>query len=316
MSKTKKIEELIPLLLKQISNGNGVSTVEVAKKYKVSPDIVKKRLREVRDKFYKDCFGYDGSTRKWTVKSGQIGFLQQEFLEPEEAVVLTAMSRTNDRLGTGLIATHNKIVDNYTKRAKSYIFKQQKAEDITVDMEKIFALLKHAINDRNIVQIEYGSKKREIFPYRIVYIEYYWYLVAAENGKVKSFRLSLVKSPKILDESYEYDFKNVETRLNLAMNAYIDYHEPFKIISVLVNERLVNHIEIASYFDAWKKVDYKTTIHGKNYQRFEVTTTNPNYDDIAPTIMKYMPNIIVEEPQELIDKIEENIQSYRSQYTL
>ena len=314
-----KIEELIPNLLREISQGRGVSVAEVAKKHSVSADGVKKRLREVRDKFYKECFDYDGSTRKWVVKPTQMGFLHRELLEPEEAVVLTALERTSDRLGDSLIKTHQQIVKNYTKRTKSFIFKQHKAEEINEDMEQSFALLKHAINEKKIVELDYPSKglmkTREVYPYRVVYIEYYWYLICAESDKVKSFRLSLIKSPSILDEQYKYDFDKVGVRLQLAMNAYVDYQEPFKTISVLVWDKIVNHIELASYFDAWKKLEYKTTIDGREYQRFEVTTTNPDFDDITPTIMKYIPNIIVEEPQELIDKIGGNILRYQGYYS-
>jgi len=313
MSK-QKIEELIPNLIRQISQGKGVSVAEVAKKHKVSADGVKKRLREVRDEFYKNAFGYDGSTRKWVVKSGQLGFLQRELLEPEEAVVLTAISRTKDRLGKGLITTHEKIVNNYTKRAKSYIFKQHKAEEITEDMEQIFALLQHAINNKNVVELEYNDKIREVYPYRVVYIEYYWYLICAENNKIKSFRISLIKELDILIDTYEYDFSTVDERLQLAMNAYVDYQEPYKHISVFVWEKIVNHVDIAAYFNAWKKLDETTTINGKQFQKFEVVTTNPNFDDITPTILKYMPNIVVDEPQELIEKIAEIVNQYQSIY--
>ncbi len=310
----QKIEELVPSLIRQISNGKGVSVVEVAKKHKVSADGVKKRLREVRDKFYKEHFDYDSSTRKWVVKNGHLGFLQKEILEPEEAVVLTAIYRNKSSLGKELIPTHEKIVDSYTKRAKSYIFKQHISEEITEDIEKNFALLKHAINNKRVVELEYNGKIREVYPYRIVYIEYYWYLICAEDNKIKSFRVSLIKELDILIDTYEYDFSNVDERLQLAMNAFVDYQEPYKYISVFVWENIVNHVDIASYFDAWKKLNETTTINGKQFQKFEVVTTNPNFDDITPTILKYLPNIIVDEPQELIEKIAEIVNEYQEIY--
>ena len=315
----QKIEELIPSLIRQISNGEGISVAEVAKRYKVSADGVKKRLREVRDTFYKNAFGYDGSTKKWVVKSGQLGFLQRELLEPEEAVVLTAMSRTKDRLGKGLVATHEKIVNNYTKRAKSYIFKQHKAEEITEDMEQTFALLKYAINNKNIIQLDYPSKgmlkTRRVFPYRIVYIEYYWYLICYEDGeKIKSFRLSLIKSASILNKVYKYDFENVDLRLKLAMNAFVDYKASIQTVEILVNDFRTNHIELASFFAAWKKTDYIIEINGIQYRRFEVKITNPEYKDIIPTILKYMPEMLVESPEALKEAIQMRVESYLQQY--
>ena len=310
----KKIEELIPNLIRQISNGNGISVAEIANIYNVSADGVKKRLREVRDEFYKDCFAYDGSTKKWVVKNGQQCFLQRELLEPEEAVVLTAMNRTKDRLGKGLISTHEKIVENYTKRTKSYIFKQHKAEEIDMDMEQTFALLKHAINDNSVVELSYKAKVRKVFPYRIVYIEYYWYLICAENDRIKSFRLSQIKSPQILDKIHNYNFDDVNFRLELAMNAFVDFKEPITLVEILVDEVRINHIELASFFTAWRKTDYTTTINGIKYRRFEVKITNPDYSDIIPTILKYMPEMIVDEPQELIRKIDKILQNYQAVY--
>ena len=312
----KKIEELIPALIQQISNGNGISVKEIAKTHKVSADGVKKRLREVRDKFYKDCFDYDGSTRKWVVKSGQLGFLQRELLEPEEAVVLTALERTKGRLGKSLIQTHEKIVENYTKRTKSYIFKQHKAEEIDDDMEQTFALLKHAINDNSVVRLDYKEKTRDIYPYRIVYIEYYWYLICAEDDKIKSFRLSQIQAPQILKETHKCNFNDVNLRLDLAMNAFVDFKEPIQTVEILVDEVRTNHIEIASFFKAWKKTDYTTIINNVKYRRFEVKITNPKYADIIPTILKYMPEMLVESPDELKETVEEKVQAYLKQYKL
>ena len=318
---TEKIEELIPSLIKQISDGRGISVKEIAKTHKVSPDGVKKRLREVRDKFYINCFDYDGSTRKWVVKNGHLGFLQKKILEPEEAVVLTAIDRNKSSLGKKLIPTHEKIVIDYTKRAKSHLFKQHISEEMTEVMDKNFTLLKHAIKTKNIVELDYPSKKdgyitREVYPYLVVYIEYYWYLICSEDNKIKSFRLSLIKNPDILIDKYKYDFSSVDERLSLAMNAYIDYKEPYKYIYVYVAQERVNHVEVASYFEAWKNLGQTKVIHGKTYQKFEVKTTNPRYDDITPTILKYMPEMIVDEPQELIEKIDKILQSYQTIYKL
>jgi len=321
MAKNKKIEELIPDLLRQISQGIGISVNEVAGIHNLSADGIKKKLRDVRDNFYKDCFDYDGSTRKWVVLPHQIGFLHRELLEPEETVVLTALNRTSDRLGKGLVDAHKKIVENYTKRTKSYTFKQHISENITEDMEQIFALLKHAINKKNIVELNYPSKdkikRRRIFPYRVVYIEYYWYLICyEENEKIKSFRLSLISSPKILDKIYTYNFTKVDMRLDLAMNAYIDYQEPFKTIEILVHNKIVAHVDLASYFSSWQSTNEITMIHDITYIKFNVKATNPQYDDIIPTILKYMPYMIIESDDELKKKINKRIGEYLNVYKI
>ena len=313
----RKIEEILPQILKDLSNGIAISTVKIEKKHGFSASGVRNHLRTLEQRFYKNCFKYDGSTKKWVTTDR--GFLTRELLEPEEVIVLNGIYRNKDRLGISLSKTHEKMVESYLKRTKSYIFKQHKAEDVTEDMEQVFAMLKRAISAKNVVELDYPSKgalkTRRVFPYKIVYIEYYWYLICyEENDKIKSFRLSLIRSPRMLDEVYKYDFENVNLRLKLAMNAYVDFEEPINTVEILVANHLVNHIEIASYFMAWRKTEYVTEINKVKYRRFEVNTTNPNYNDIIPTILKYMPHMLVESHGELKEAIDERMRIYQDSY--
>lgn len=313
----KKVEEILPKILRDLSNGIAISTVAIEKKYGFSASGVRNHLRTLEQKFYKGCFKYDGSTKKWVTTDR--GFLTRGLLEPEEVIVLNGIHRNKDRLGGSLSKTHENMVESYLKRTKSYIFKQHIAEDVTEDMEQVFAMLKRAISAKSIVELDYPSKgtlkTRRVFPYKIVYIEYYWYLICyEENDKIKSFRLSLLQSPCILDEVYKYDFANVNLRLKLAMNAYVDFEEPINTVDILVANHLVNHIEIASFFTAWRKTEYITEINQVKYRRFEVNITNPNYNDIIPTVLKYMPQMLVESPDKLKEAIDERIRTYQDNY--
>ena len=102
---------------------------------------------------------------------------------------------------------------------------------------------------------------------------------------------------------------------NMAMNAFVDYQAPVKIVELFVSSKICDHIEKASFFSAWKKLNQKITINSIEYIKFEVKTTNPDFDDIVPTILKYMPNIIIEEPIELKEKIDSIINLYKNSYT-
>ena len=144
-----KIEEILPQLLRDLSNGIAVSTIEVENKYGFSASGVRSHLRTLKEHFYKGCFKYDGSTKKWVTT--EIGFLNRELLEPEEVVVLNGIYRNKNRLGDSLVETHEKLVKSYLKRTKSYVFKQHIAEELTDDMEQTFALLKHAVNTKSVI---------------------------------------------------------------------------------------------------------------------------------------------------------------------
>ncbi len=289
------------------------------KKYGFSASGVRNHLRTLEARFYKNCFKYDGSTKKWVTTDR--GFLTRELLEPEEVIVLNGIYRNKDRLGSSLSKTHVKMIEDYLKRTKSYVYKQHTAEEMAKDMEEVFAMLKSAINQKNIVEIEYLSKGnisiRRVFPYQVVYIEYYWYLICYEESKkIKSFRLSMIQSSKILDEIYNYDFKPVDLRLKLAMNAYVDFEEPIDTVEILVANFLFTHIKKASYFTAWNPMEYTIEVKGIKYRRFEVTITNPKYDDIIPTILKYMPHMLVESSDELKEAIDKRIKNYVNQYKI
>ena len=310
-----KLEEILPKILKHLSSGIGVSSIAVAETHSISASGVRARVREIKKRFYPKSIKYDGSTKKWV--AAEASFLNKSLLKPEEVVILNAILRNKNKLGKSLAPWHEKMVESYVKRAHSYIYKQHIAENITASMQQTFAVLQNAIDDKKKVQLSYSSKIRIIYPYKIVYIEYYWYLICYEESdknKVVTYRLSKINDPHILDETYYYDFLQVDQRLQLAMNAYIDFQEPIQKAIVLVSAVITEHVELASFFNSWKKLDCIKAINNVQYTRFEVKFTNPQYNDIIPTILKYMPNIIVEEPEKLKEKIDVIITSYMSNY--
>ena len=312
-----KVYEILPKILKNISNGIGVSVKDMTTKYGVSESNLRKHLSGIEKSFYKNQYKYDASTKKWIAIN--IGFLNHELLDVEEVIVLYSILNNKKHLGQTLINSHEKVVDNYIKRTKSYIFKQHVAENLTPQMEQTFALLKKAINNNKIVEISYPKNKnttrRKVYPYRFVFIEYYWYLICfEENKKIKSFRLSLIESPSMLEETFDYDFGHVEQRLKIAMNAYADFQSEIEHINILVAKNLVNHVELAAFFSAWKKTGVQKKRNGIDFTRFEVQTTNPDYKDIIPTLLKYMPYMIVEDNEVLKDKIDNILKEYSSFY--
>lgn len=318
----KKIEELLPKILRDLSNGIAVSTVEIEKIHGLSASGVRSHLRTLEQKFYKGCFKYDGSTKKWVTT--EPNFLNKILLKPEEVVVLNAMLRTKDRLGDSLVKWQENMVNNYVKRTSSFIFKQHISEEITEDMEQIFAQIHSAIDERKKLRFKlYGDYHYVVLPYKIINLEYYWYLLCFEEScekegantqKIKSFTISKLRFLEILNEEFKHDFSDLEEKLEHAMNAFFSPDKPTITIELLVTESFTNYVERASFFSAWKKTTYTTVIKDIEYIRYEVKVTNPDFKEIIPTILKYLPNILAEEPIELKEKIEELINGYQGLY--
>ena len=313
-----KAEELLPKLLKDLSNGVAISIKEVAENHEISNDSIKVPLRSIRDNFYPKSFKYDGSSRKWVVE--ELGFLQKTLLKPEEAVVLNAILRNKSSQGKSLTSWNEKIVENYIKRTSSFIFKQHIAEEITEDMEQLFAQVHSAIDDKKEITFNFHKEQRTVYPYKIIYVEYYWYLLGYEKNreqtgkdtnKLKSYSITKIRRLEVGKEAFVYDFGDIENKLEHIMNAYFNLDTPAITVELLIEESFSKYIDRASFFSGWKKINYVETISEKQYIRYEVKTTDEEYRDIIPTVLQYMPNILVETPNELKEKLSNMIGCYQ-----
>ena len=316
----------MPKLLEQLSEGHGVSSPEIQKIHKFTARSVSGHLRSLQDNMYEDYIRYDGSTKRWI--TNEVGFLHKELLDTEEIVVLNSMIRNQNKLGESLASTHTKIVKNYIALVKKDAYQRQTSETLTAEMEKTFALLKRAIKWNRVVTFEYTTDKgatssRRVYPYRVYFIEYYWFLVAFEEGKkIKTFHLSSIHSAKMEEDKFDYDFELVQKRLDIAMNAYIDFDEPEQVVEILVEEATAKHVLQTSFFNAWNyqkdkypiEIEYKGKKETRDFLLFHVSVTNADYDDIIPTILKNMPWMLVQEPRDLKEKIDDILESYKKAY--
>lgn len=314
----KKIEELLPNIIKRISRGEAVSTVDIEKNHKISASSVRAHLSSLEKNFYKNFYKYDGSSKKWVAK--EIGFLDKIILKPEEVVVLNAIKRNGQKAKGKLSNWYSDIVENYTKRASSFIFKQHNEESISEDMEQIFAQLHTAIDKKIKISLSYNKFKRIFYPYKVVKLEHYWYLLGYEESNEKGSLSEIVKTYKIIDikylellkEKYKYDFHTIEQKLEHAINAYFSPSNPMDSVYLLVRESFSEYIDRAKLYSGWRKTEYTTTIQKINYIRYDVSITQPEFKEIIPTILQNMPNILVEDNQGLQTAVDNILKEYQA----
>jgi predicted DNA-binding transcriptional regulator YafY len=324
-----KPEEIIPEVIKRLSKGESLSTKEIADEYGVIPSSFNDKFRPIREEFYEHFIAYDKSSGKW-IRIEPL-FLEKMLLTPEETVVLTALIRNTSMCGTALSSTVKEIVENYVKRTKSSVFKQDILEKINDDLEIVFAQLKYAIEERKKIKFTYNKQTIIFYPYKVINLEYYWYILGYEeyseywmemkkkpenSHMIKTFTINKIRSLEVIDETYKFDFSKTETELKHAMNAFFSVDGESEIIELLVIEWLEEYIERAPYFSGWKKTGEVITI--KNDKRdendvflvYEIKSTNKYYQDVIPTILKYMPNIRIKDNQNLIEKIFDGVKVF------
>ncbi len=317
-----KPEEIIPEVIKRLSKGEALSTKEIAKEYGIVPTSFNDKFRPIREEFYEHFIEYDKSSGKWTRLEPL--FLEKMLLTPEETVVLTALRRNTSMCGTALSGTIEEMVKNYVKRTKSSVFKQDILEKIDDDLEIVFAQLKYTIEERKKIRFTYSEQTIIFYPYKVINLEYYWYILGYEEysqywmeikkkpektHRVKTFTINKIRNLEVMDETYKFDFRKTEAELKHAMNAFFSVDNESEIIELLVIDWLEEYIERAPYFSGWKKTGERVSVKNDKKDKddvflvYEIKSTNKYYQDIIPTILKYMPNIRIKDNQNLIEKI-------------
>lgn len=332
----KKAMEIVPDLIRKISNGEGISINdnEFVKRGDIGTSTLRAHLSSVQKKFYSNDFKFDKSTNKWVVKEGRLGFLNEMLLKPDEAVVLTYMSQNDTMCGDGLARRINLMINAYKKRTSLAVYKTNILEPIDDNMEKKFALIQKAITRKKKISFMHKGYGPWIFyPYKIVNIEYYWYLIGISEidlakDQIKYFTIYHINDIKLLDDEYNYNFSKMRTeRIDDAMNAYYHPDQEKKYVDLLVINWMVEFIERASYFSGWKPTGEKVHVPKKDangnvmkdiheneivhtYYVYTVVSTHENYLDIIPILQKYIPYILIKEDTALLEAIRSNLDAY------
>jgi len=315
----KKIEELLPDLLRSISRGVAISSIDIEHKHGISSSSVRAHLRDLRDNFYKPYYKYDGSSKRWVAT--EIGFVDKMLLKPEEAVILNSILRNKNKLGANLIPWHEKLVNHYVKRASSFIFKQNNTEEIDEDMEQAFALIHNAIDLKQKLKLKYSGYYRIVYPYKIINIEYYWYLLGYEENSenpnsetsiMKSYTMSKLRDISIIDEKFHYDFGDLDKKMKHVLNAFFVPKNPLIPVVLLVKKDFADYIDRSPFFSGWQSTNIQETIKEQTYIKYTTGVTEPEFREIIPTILKYIPNILVEEPIELQKIIANRLIEYQN----
>jgi len=318
----KKIEEAFPEIIKQISNSNPMSTDEIKEKHGGSSSSISLHMKALREQFYSDYIIPDKSTGKWVAT--ETSFLEKMLIKPEEAVILTAMMRNKSTYGESLEPWVEKIVKNYVKRTKASVFKQNVLEKIDEDMEKLFAQIKYAIEQNKKVKFTYKNFDcyHKFYPYKIINLEYYWYLLGyeesheCEKGKsqiIKTFIMAKIHDFEILNEPFEYDFTQTEKQLIHTMNAFFQPDKEALIVELLVEKWLDDYIVRAPYFSGWKNTEMIQELDDIKYYIYEIKSTDhPYYRDIIPAILRYMPHIRVKDNETLVNAIFKHLENFAS----
>lgn len=330
-----KTDEIIVDILERMSSGSPTPIGMYAKPNSNSNrETIIKHIKEVRDLFNADIV-YDSQSKMW--KAGRLNFLDDSPLSAQEAVVLAGIKRNAFHYGNTLDKTVIEIADFFQEWKHAGMFQNSAVEDFKKFMLKI-KLIDTAESRGQYVKIAYrkptGVEERTVIPLRIANMEYYWYLIAIEKGKInpddiRKYALHNIDNIELDEQVYnpkfQQDIRELVKDIHLGMNAFFKPYSEIKTVTLMIPESFIHFLERSPYFLLWEikknepAVVIKTNFEegqpeqNTHYRKVVAPSTDSEYRDIIPSIQKYMPLFIVPdlpENKELILHLRKGSESY------
>jgi len=183
-----------------------------------------------------------------------------------------------------------------------YHFQEQPLE--TDFISSLHSSFEAAIKNRRNVSFLYKDKSRTVSPYLMVYSHGSWYLAAISEGVLKTFSLARIKFVCVQKEHFEYDISVVE-KIKEQDTIWFG-HSTF-------NVTLEVSREIAFYFERKALFPSQKIIEKRPDGSLVIATSVWSYNQIAPVIQYWIPNIRVISPCELNTYIRKNLTSWIDQ---
>ena len=300
--------KLLIHMMQTLLNGNSFSVKALSKKYEIPERTIRNKITNNIQPLYPDIIYFDHTTAKWSTKED---LREKTILSAKELISLQMMKNYVSNFSDEIVQDANKLLNKFQQGIfTKEIVRKTRKEKLDKEHQEIMTLLLNAIRQKKMVSCNYNNKPRIIEPLKVVTLEGYWYLylfnIVQKTGEKESkkFHLKTIKNVTILDECFEYPKISFFKKFNTSINAYFDLSKEHTTVELLL------HKDIVKYF---KRIPLSSTqwideIIVNDYQTCRIDVTR--IEEILPTIQQYLPKIKVLYPQELNDKILENIQNY------
>lgn len=183
-----------------------------------------------------------------------------------------------------------------------YHFQEQPLEaDFISSLHSTFET---AIKNRRSISFLYKDKSRTVSPYLMVYSHGSWYLAAVSEGVLKTFSLARIKFVSVQKEHFDYDPSVVD---KIKEQDTIWFGQPIFNVTLEVSQ------DIAFYFERKALLPKQKIIEKRLDGSLVISSSAWSYNQIAPIVQYWIPNIRVISPSELDTYIRENLTSWIAQ---
>lgn len=232
--------------------------------------------------------------------------LQKLQISAKEAAMLALLSNIAGSLGGSFQETYvslrNRILQN--EQENPFYIKLPKGQAFLDDRQT--KLLERAIKKQEKLTIVYENSKlsgRDISPLKIAWFDGFWYLLAlGKDELILKLRLDKIKALTPTGTYFKRP-KKVEKLLEEGVSVWFSSRRD-KCVKMAISADVAPYFEQKEYFPK-QKVLKKSAEDGLVVECF-----TGKYEEIMPTILAWIPHIVVQEPRELKDLVAERIKAY------
>ena len=301
MSRKSLYLQRVPVLLKQLLDGQAINTTKFAELFEVDRKTIWRDITNVIQPIFPDSIKYDRSTKTWVATEDlQI----KKFFNIEELVVIGQLLQLSKETNQVLYKATIDLFEVLHTKSSHAIYKQPSIEDIDNKKEQ-FLKLQRAIELREKVTFNIKGKERTVHPLKIINFEVYWYLIAfsEHHNEIRTFYFKDIVNLYVLDIKFEKKEYRYLDRLDYAINAF---YNPNKSMDVILQLDKIAYGVLKR-----KKLNPSQYIKkSEEEDRYEMHLTVTHEMEILPLIQQWIPHIKVIEPISLHNKILENLQVY------
>jgi predicted DNA-binding transcriptional regulator YafY len=290
-------------ILNKLDAGSQIATQDLAKEFNVSPRTVQRDIQLI------DIAQFPLTTMEKGQYSFQKGFsLKKMMLTHEQASLLAFLGEIAQSLGMKFEESFKGIVNKVISPECDLPYYAKIPEGVKLKKYSFLKDIETGIAEFRRVELYYLMEGKEkwlkVDPLKIAFFDGFWYLVSRVGGKdwILKLRLDRIKNLTLTKEHFKIP-STLKAMLEQSVNVWFS-EKRNKKITLKVDGEVAHFFKQKKYFPMQKikKVQKNGSLI--------IECKACQYEEVIPTIMHWIPHIVVVEPKSLRKEIEKIVGDY------
>ena len=288
MKKHDTIATRLSLILTKFNNGEKLTVDELVQEFGVTKRTIQRDLKERLSNI-----PIQKEKGVYFLESHHLG--KVSFDDIHNLAMLSGIDKMFPSFGKEF-AQH--LLDKNVTEA--YLIKTHNFEDIAHKLQE-FKQIEKAILELRRLELVYANKKRKVEPYKLANVKGIWYVVALQEGVVKTFTFSKISELKETDENFVLDLKILTS---------IEDDESIWFSNAKTEVILKVDAFASQFFKRRKVMAYQKILEENKDGSLLISTQMTFEDEVLQLVRSMIPHITIVSPPSLQEKLEASLHFY------